>query len=306
VVVPRDFADAIPAQGSLFGADPKPLPPLEAPPAGAAADRAAEPMATYGHDGQADLFAPRAMLSREVALAVAAGAFADASRLRAQIEEQYGPCRETRALEFLDRLEQVLRRGSPAEALEAWSEIDRDLAPQGELRARTRDGVFARLLASHEPEAIAEAWPRCLPALTRVLGRGDDVSDGRRRARRLVRDALLARRSLDPLDFLHDPPVADLLAEDMGPRWLACRGAVQRLWPAPPLAATTDGGWTGDLGDAPCDEEAALQFWQCLGVADAPASPEEARRAARRRMKQLHAELHGRYMRRAVHLAGGT
>jgi hypothetical protein len=242
------------------------------------------------------------MLSADVALALAAGAFAEASRVRRQIEEQYGPGLETRALEFLDRLEQVIRDRSPAEALEAWSEIDRDLASQGELRVRTRDGVFMRLLASLEPEAIAQAWPPCLPALTRVLDRGDDVSGGRRRARCLVRDALLAGRFLDPLDFRHDPPVADLLAEDMEPRWLACRGAIQRLWPAPPPDATPEGGRASDLGGAPSDDEAALQFWHRLGVADAPASPEEDRLQARRSMKRLHAELHGRYMRRAVSL----
>jgi hypothetical protein len=44
---------------------------------------------------------------------------------------------------------------------------------------------------------------------------------GRREARRLVREALLAGRPLEPLDFRHDELVADTLAEDMPPRWRA-------------------------------------------------------------------------------------
>ena len=52
------------------------------------------------------------------------------------------------------------------------------------------------------------------------------------------------------------------------------------------------------------DDEAALLFWRCLGVADDPAAPDDLRRQARRRMKQLDVELHGRYMRRASPLHG--
>jgi hypothetical protein len=299
VEVPPDPAHA---QGILFGTDPQPLPALEAAP-GEAADRVAEPLATYGDARQTDLFAPRATLSRELSLALSAGAFDEASRLRARIDEDYGPCAETRELEFLGRLERALRRGPPAPALETWNEIDRALAPDKALRVQIRDGVFARLLERHAPEAVAKAWPQCLPALTEIVGRADDASEGLRRARRLIRDALLAGRSLDPLDFSHDPAVADLLAEDLAPRWLACLGAVHRLWSANPPDPAREAR-PEDLGEAPSDDEAALQFWLCLSVADDPVAPDDPRRQARRRMKQLDAELHGRYMRRASPLHG--
>jgi hypothetical protein len=49
-----------------------------------------------------------------------------------------------------------------------------------------------------------------------------------------VRDSLLAGRLLEARDFHDDPAVADLLAEDLDPRWLACLGRIRRLWPAPP------------------------------------------------------------------------
>jgi hypothetical protein len=43
-----------------------------------------------------------------------------------------------------------------------------------------------------------------------------------------------------------------------------------------------------------------MAFWQCLRVAETPGCPEELRHAARRRMKQLHPELHAAFMRRAT------
>lgn len=99
--------------------------------------------------------------------------------------------------------------------LATWAEIDAVLEPNAPLQARVRDGVFARLLELHAPEGLAEVRPECLPALTHVLVRSTEPSDGRRRARLLVRDALVAGRGLEPLDFRHDPPVADLLAENL-------------------------------------------------------------------------------------------
>jgi hypothetical protein len=268
-------------------------------PGDGAMDRIAEPPAAYIDGRQADLFAPRATLSRDLACALAAGAFDEAWRLRAQIEQEYGTCAETRELGFLERLELALQPGaSLAEALETWNDIDAALAPTGALRLRIRQGLFARLLESYDPQEIAEASARCLPVLTEILGAGDEMSDGRRRARALVRDALLANTSLAPLDFSHDPPLAELLAEDLEPGWLACLGAVRRLWSAPRVDVTraTVGA---SLDDRPSEEQAAWRFWGCLGVADDPSAPEDARRQARRRMKELDAELHGRYMCRA-------
>lgn len=208
-----------------------------------------------------------------------------------------GRCVETDELEFADRLESALREESPARALETWAEIDGLLALDGPLRARVRDGVFARLLRVHPAAALVEAWPRCLPPLTHVLGRGSDTAEGRRHARRLVRDALLAGHGLEPLDFRHDPPLADLLAEDLGPCWLACLGAIRRLWSASALADALASFSTDPLPGTSGD--AAREFWRCLCVADDPAAAEERRHDARRIMKRVQSDLHRQYMRRA-------
>jgi len=46
-------------------------------------------------------------------------------------------------------------------------------------------------------------------------------------------------------------------------------------------------------------QEAALEFWRCLQVAESVDTPEEVLHEARRRMKRLSPELHALYMRRA-------
>ena len=93
--------------------------------------------------------------------------------------------------------------------------------------------------------------------------------------------------------------LADLLAEDLPPRWLACLGRIRRLGPASPATGTE---WEPPVavarGDA-ADEEPAAAFWRCLRLAESPACPDELRQEARRRMKQLHPELHAQFMRRA-------
>jgi hypothetical protein len=256
-----------------------------------------EPAATFEDDRQGDLFAPRAMLSREVEHALVEGRFDEVRRLRLRIEDEYGPCAETGTLRFADRLESALGRGSPAVALLAWAEIDETLAGNGALRARVRDGAFVRLLRAHPPAALVEAWPSCLVALTHVLIRHGGAPDGVRQARRLVRDALLGGRGLQPLDFRHDPPLADLLAEDLASAWLACLGAIRRLWPVLAAPDTPAGLSSGPA--PPSETEPARQFWRCLVVAEDPTTPEEVRQDARRTMKRLAPDLHAQYMRRA-------
>jgi hypothetical protein len=145
-------------------------------------------------------------------------------------------------------------------------------------------------------DALVKARPECLPSLCAAMARAD-AAEGPRRARQLVREALLAGRELEPNDFRHDPPVADLLAEDLAPRWLASLGAISRIWPAPPLDEAALSGFGGDDGGASSDDEEA--FWRCLRVADDPRAPVESRHEARRRMKRLRPDLHARYMGRA-------
>jgi hypothetical protein len=261
----------------------------------------ASPALESPEDGQMALFAPRTVLTRDMDAAFNRGRFEEAARVRLTIDATFGPSPDTRDLGFLDRLGGRLWDGLSAVALSVWTDIDADLRQRPHLRARLRDGVFARLLESHSPEDLVETKPECLSPLTHVLACSLELSgdDGRRRARRLIRDALLAGRDLSSLDFKHDEPIADLLAEDFSPRWLACLGLLRRLWAASP----PDGFDPTKARRAPADDhsgdEAALEFWQCLCVAESADGPDDLVHEARRRMKQLRPEFHASYMKRA-------
>jgi hypothetical protein len=174
-------------------------------------------------------------------------------------------------------------------------------------RRRAERGIFVRLLAAHPSEDLVRARPACLPALASFLlvAPGRPEGEGRREARRLVRDALLAGRTLEPLHFAADEAVEELLAEDLPPRWLACLGSVRRLWPAPPLSPSEiDRLGAGGSGALAADDP-ALAFWHCLGAAEAPGCPNEVLHEARRRMKALHPDLHAAFMRRLPPRLGG-
>jgi hypothetical protein len=125
--------------------------------------------------------------------------------------------------------------------------------------------------------------------------------EGSRDARALVRDSLLTGRLLEALDFHDDPAVADLLAEDRDPRWLACLGRIRRLWPtSPPCGAEWESLGQIARGAARV-EHPALAFWACLRLAESPDCPDGLRQQARRRMKQLAPELHALFMRHTTH-----
>jgi hypothetical protein len=275
-------------------------------PSGVSADNTGErgpggPALETSNDGQMSLFAPRAVLTRDMEMALVRGRFEEAGHVRLMIEATFGPSPDTRELGFLDRLGGRLWDGPPGVALSVWMEIDADLRPRAHLRARLRDGVFARLLESHSPEELAEAKPECLPALTLVLASNPEISadEGRHRARGLIRDALLAGPGLLSLDFKHDEPVADLLAEDFSPRWLACLGLLRRLWAAPRPGRFDVAEAHNARAEDGADDHAAREFWQCLCAAEDADSPDERVHVARRRMKQLRPELHALYMKRA-------
>jgi hypothetical protein len=291
-------------QLTLFVADLRRLPALEGLSGGAGEHRPGDPEVAAIDVGQIELFAPRAVVWRELDIALVHGRFEEAARLRRLLEDNYGRSVETENLGFLERLDGRWQE-SPKAVLSTWIEIDAHLEPLKYLQARVRDGVFARLLQSHAAGTLADARPECLPALTHVLARRSDASDGRRRARLLIRDALLAARGLEPLDFGHDPEVADLLAEDLPPRWLACLGVIRRLWPAPPPEDAALVEFSDQPAPGGSDEHAARAFWRCLQVAEDPGAAEELRHEARRRMKRLHTELHRQYMRRAAKIANG-
>lgn len=267
------------------------------PPPDAAASVPGEP----GDERQLGLFADRAVLARELDAAIASGRFEEMAALQARVEEDFGPD-AARSLAPLGRFAGVAWE-SPEAALTAWAAVDRLLAGEPQLREHVRTGVFTRLLETQPPARVLAARPECLPALARVLRErpGRPPDEARAAARALVRDTLLAGRTLEPLDFRDDPEVADVLAEDLEPRWLACLGRIRRLWPTTPLGGVERerpvpvGGGAEPLADP------ALAFWDCLRVAESPDRPEDLRQQARRRMKQLAPDLHAVFIRRARH-----
>jgi len=253
---------------------------------------------------QAALFEDRAVLLRGLDHALEQGEFEEALRALRSFEAVYGPPAEGPPSPILESLAGACW-DSPGAALDTWTSVEAGLRPGP--RRRIRTGVFVRLLRSRAPDALARARPECLPAVAAFLDSapGRPEGEGRREARRLVREALLEGRTLEPLDFRHDEPVAEALAEDMPPRWLACLGAVRRLWPAPPLSATEAGTLVARQPDAFAADDPALAFWRCLRVAETPACPDEALHEARRRMKALQPELHEAFMRRILPRLGG-
>jgi hypothetical protein len=285
-------------QLTLFVVDPRPLAGAEG-----SAHTVLEPASQavpVPDDRQIELFAHPVVLARELEVALGRGRFEEAAGLRRLLGEAYCPSRDTVAIGFLERLGGLAWQ-QPGEVLAVWTEIDGQLRERSHLRARLREGVFRRLLESHRAEGLVTTRPDCLPALAAVLGSGvvTTPEEGRRRARELVRDALLAGGGLESLDFEEDPALADLLAENLPPRWLVCLGFVRRLWSTPPPHEADVEALRSPPAEAPSDEAAALAFWQCLRVSESADCPEDVLHEARRRMKRLWPELHGPYMRRA-------
>lgn len=114
----------------------------------------------------------------------------------------------------------------------------------------------------------------------------------------MIRDALLTGFRLEPLGLRWDQALADLLAEDEEPPWLACLGVIRRLWPTPRLMPEDIGALSGPFVEPASGEQAALAFWSCLRVAEDRDCPEGALHEARRRMKRLRPEFHALHMRR--------
>jgi hypothetical protein len=267
----------------------------------ATAEAGASAPSSAADDRQLDLFADRAVLARELDAAIAGGRFEAVAALRARVEDDFGPG-AAQTLAPLACFDGVAW-DPPDTALSAWADVDRLLAGRPQLREQVRAGVFGRLLRSHRPARLLAARPECLPALARVLRERPDrpPEEGRREARALVRDSLLAGRLLEALDFHDDPAVADLLAEDRDPRWLACLGRIRRLWPSTaPCGAEWESLGQVARGAARADHP-ALAFWGCLRLAESADCPDDLRQQARRRMKQLDPELHALFMRHATH-----
>jgi hypothetical protein len=116
----------------------------------------------------------------------------------------------------------------------------------------------------------------------------------------LVRDALRGGRRLESVDFDWDRALAELLAEDETPAWLACLGALRRLWPASRPAVDVVAQLSTPFREPPSAEEAGVLFWSCLQAAEDRDCPEPLLLEARRRMKRLSPAFHALYMRRAA------
>lgn len=274
-----------------------------APPPTAEAEQVSE-LPSGPLEGQLALFDDYVQLRRDLHGAIEAGAFERALELREQLDATYADP-DTEPFAFLDELAGDLWQRSPREVLAVGLEIGSDPFIPSSLAASVPRAVVLRLVAQHGVETVLADAPDALPAVFGALSppalEPDDVdvdTPGRARARCLVRDALLAGRSLEPLDF-HDPGVRDLLAEDLSPRWLACLGVVRRLWPSVPRDDGNDG--SDDAIDADGDDDAhAATFWRCLQITEDHAAPRDAVHAARKRMKRLNPALHAAYLKRLV------
>lgn len=278
--------------GSLF---PELRAPPFRPPAGpepATGDSEPPPPAD---DRQLLLFSDFAVLRRDLEHALLAADFDEARRLRRTAVETYGGVAWDVDFEFLDLLGPELWQRPTAHVLARWQEADARLAGRATLRAGVRDAVFRRLLDGQDPATLATARPDLVGPLCAALGSLQE-DRGRTAARALVRDLLLEGREIDPGGFEHDGPVADLLSEDLPPAWLACLGALRRLWPTPPIPELELAGFAAQTAVSSSDAVGASEFWKCLRVARTPGTLVAVLHEARRRMKALNPHLHALHM----------
>jgi hypothetical protein len=112
------------------------------------------------------------------------------------------------------------------------------------------------------------------------------------------RPRALRRGEGAPRGTFDDPAFVDLLAENRGPGWLACVGALRRLWPVPSADAADLALLLPPGPDD--DDERGRQFWACLRRTVACGRDDPALGDARKRMKQLDADLHAQFMRQGV------
>ncbi len=251
---------------------------LETPPA--------SPPAPAEHEDQLDLFGDLTLLRHDLEGALERADFDVACALRARLAEEFG-APAARPYAVLDTLAGLAQR-APGDALRAWDDVADDVDPPL-LRERATRALLTRLVARHGAAAIVAQAPEALPAVVASLLAADDEPG----AACLVRDALLAGRVLEPLAFPAGA-LRELLAEDLAPRWLACLGAVRRLWPVP----TPPDAGAALRHPSDDDDERARAFWECLGVARSATADEPQRLAARRLLRQLHPGLHAQAVQR--------
>jgi hypothetical protein len=277
-------------------------PDLDAPPSGQAtagvADEESEAHVAEVLPGQRGLFTAERELVGQIEAALASGRFEDARRHRdalVALDEASTRTRELGALEvvgdagFWDRPLPVV--------VNEWLALQHHLDALPNLRRLICDGGLSRLLERHAPTELVRAAPAMLAPITNRLwkaaGTDERLPD---EAAALLRDALLGGFEPAPGDF-DDDRIVDLLAENHGPVWLACLGALRQLWPVPPLGSSDLATLVVDSQD---DDQRGREFWACLRRTVSCGRDDPAAVAARKRMKQLDAEMHALFMRAGV------
>jgi hypothetical protein len=242
------------------------------------------------------LFTDRVVLVEALRRSAISGDYEEAARIEERLRAGWREEAVPAELRFVRTLGPGFREiaGRPAEALEAWADIERSVGPGTVLWRRMRNGFFGRLLSRHSAGSLAGLHPGALRLVVATLRDLDRAADGRI----LVRDALVAGARID-LDGVEDPPVADLLAEELGARWLASLGAIRGLWPLTRPTPEETGSIAAAVHDPlPPDEEGrAMAFWESLRLAELHGSiGEPLLHAARKRLKILNGELHALYL----------
>jgi len=246
--------------------------------------------------GQLALFTAERELLGLMYAAIGRGRFEEALEHREELIAREGPSRAMREVALLARFGvPTFWTRPPGEVLRDWLPLERDSNASAVLATLLSDGLVARLLETHEPAVLVREVPGVLGPLVNFLATAN--SDAGFDPAVLLRDALLAGHTPAPNDF-DEPAFVDLLAENRGPGWLACVGALRRLWPVP----SADGPELAlPLPPVPDDdEERGRQFWTCMRRTMACGRDDPGGVETRKRMKQLDADLHGQFMRQGL------
>jgi hypothetical protein len=254
--------------------------------------------------GQQALFTAERELIGQIEAACASGRFEEVRGCCEALLALEGPSELTREVSAADEITDIGFWERPLRLiLDDWPVMQRRLHDLPNLGGLIREGMLSRLIEHDRPAEIVRADPRMLPPLVNRLcaatRAGDPIPDA---AAALVRDALADWHRPEPHEFTHNE-LADLLAEEDGPAWLACLGALRHIWAVPPMAPPER---TEPISfDTADEEERGARFWECLRIAASCTPDHPAAADARKRMKQLHPERHAWYMRSGVRREAG-
>ena len=248
--------------------------------------------------GQQGLFTAERELIGLIEAALASGRFEDARRHRDALVALEEPSTSTPEWGTLDVVGDAGFWDRPLPVvLNEWLSLYRHLDALPNLGRLICDGGLSRLLEHHAPAELVRAAPDMLAPLTnRLCAAAGPDEPLPAEAAALLRDALLGGCQPPPGDF-DDDRLVDLLAENHGPVWLACLGALRHLWPVPPADLSEPAPLVADTKD---DDERGRQFWTCLRRTVSCGRDDPAAVAARKRIKQLDAGMHALFMRNGV------